>query len=572
MVMFKQLRLGFIPLLFIASLVITELANAAPIASIDRSVIAVDDTLTFSIRINKGNIIKGPDLDPLHIDFHVLGNSQSNRHMTRNGRSESWTEWTVSLMPRRKGRLTIPPISVNGETTQAISLYVQPSVPMSADNMQPVFVESEISSDSVYVQQQLIYTLRIYQAVQLDNMSIKEPEFDNAVVEKLGQNSFQRRLQNTPYTVHELSYAIFPQEVGQLTLPEMLFSANHRASRRSAFNLPGQGKPIRKKTQPHTITVKPPATAMKGNLWLPAESITLKESWSSSLDNIHVGDSITRTITLTAKGMIASQLPPFTFPSIAGAKMYPDQGSAENTTTDTGVIASRSDNAAIIPTREGSIQLEEIRVKWWDSKSHKMQEAVIPASTLTIKPALDQHSSDSTPLAIDHSKVATAAATTTPVDSDSGSSLFWICCSALLALGWAITALLWWRSNQRQASHAPVDNLSPATNLSEKKAFKALSAICLQNDIQQTRQAMINWGRSFWPEENIHSLDDIRLHCQHPALSSILQQLDGQLYGSDNSDSSWNGANLLAEVKLLREKYNKENSEPSAGLKPLYKN
>ena len=157
---------------FIIFTMIGTTMAAVPIASIDRSVIAIDDTLTLTIRINDGGSYTGPDLNPVKTSFYVLGNSQSSRHMIRNGKLESWTEWVITLMPKRKGRLEIPAINVDGQRTQPISISVQPSIPTPDGTLEPVFLESEVDTSSVYVQQQIIFTLRIFQSVQLDNMNI----------------------------------------------------------------------------------------------------------------------------------------------------------------------------------------------------------------------------------------------------------------------------------------------------------------------------------------------------------------------------------------------------------------
>ncbi len=557
--------------IFLLLVLATAQSFAQPSARIDRSVIAIDDTLTLTIRINETGSINGPDLSPLDKNFHILGNSQSSRHMIRNGKSESWTEWTINLMPKRQGQLTIPPINIDGQKTQAININVQPSVPRSAGNLQPVFIESEIDKDSVYVQQQLIFTLRIFQSIQLDNMNISEPEFDNAAIEKLAQNSFQRRIQNTPYRVHELRYAIFPQQTGELIIPELIFTANETVSRRSMFSLPGQGRPVRKMSQQHSVNVEAAPAQFTGNTWLPAKSLKLVETWSDSPENIRVGESITRTITIKAEGLLDSQLPPFEFPAINGAKFYPDQGEAETAVADQGVISSRTDSAAIIPTQTGTIELPEIRVDWWDSQRNQLQHAVIPASTLTVKPALEQNQSNSTPLAVDHSQ-STELMSEQPITVSDGDHIFWQVTSALLAAGWLITLFMWWRLKQatRISSHSDTHTTEPA--LSEKQAFKALTRVCRTNTIEQARQALINWARSYWPQHRIQSLQDIQRYCEHSPLSNALLQLDNDLYGSSKDSNSWNGENLLAAIKLVRDSGNSSHSAKEQGLPPLYAN
>jgi hypothetical protein len=544
-------------------------AMSAPMASVDRSVIAIDDSLTLTLRINRTGSFNSPDLSPLDADFHILGSSQSSRHMISNGQSESLTEWTISLMPKRQGELTIPAISIDGQQSQPITINVQPSVPRSAGNLQPVFLESEVDQDSVYVQQQLIFTLRIFQSIQLDNMNISEPEFDNAAIEKLGQTSFQRRIQNTPYRVHELRYAIFPQQSGELIIPELVFTASETVSRRSVFALPGQGRPIRKMSQQHTIEVKAPPQNFSGSQWLPARSIKIMETWSSSPGNIHVGESITRTITVKAEGLLASQLAPLQFPALDGAKFYPDQGKTETSVSDQDVLSSRSDSVAIIPTQAGELKLPEVRIQWWDTENNQLQQAVIPASSLRVKPAAGNNLSTSTPLAVDHSQ-PTATVQSTPAITVSGDHTLWKILTLLFALSWLITLIMWWRL-KKTINKTVYNDEKNSSSISEQQAFKTLTRICRDNDLNQARQAIIDWGRSHWPEQNIQSLQDIQQHCQHPSLTAALLQLDHCLYGRSPDSSGWNGENLLSIIKLIRQD-DKQTNCNAEGLKPLYNN
>ncbi|MEH6556521.1 MAG: BatD family protein [Oceanicoccus sp.] len=555
--------------LFVFLAVMINTAAASPMASIDRSVIAIDDTITFTIRVNGTGSFKGPDLNSIYIDFEVLGNRQSSRHTIRNGVSESWTEWIITLAPKRKGRLTIPAIDVDGEKTQAISVIVRSSPPVSANVIKPVYVESEVDSDSIYVQQQVIFTLRIFQSIQLDNMNITEPEFDDALMEKLGQNSYQRKIQNTPYRVHELQYAIFPQKVGNLIIPELLFTANEAVARRSAFSLPGQGRALRKMSKQHEIEVLPAPIDIKNGSWLPAKDIQLTEKWSRLPDDIRVGDSITRSITVTANGLLDSQLPPFSFASVPGAKLYPDQGNTESSVSARGVTSSRSGSVAIIPTVEGILILPEIQFHWWDTTSKQSKTAAIAATELIIKPALHNTQGASTPLAVDHSQAGKIDMLSSESTAINDNSRFWQIISAIFALAWVVTLLLWWRT----AKPAKLPSTSTAKNpnfLSEHNAFSMLNTACKSNDVNKARTTCIEWAKLYWPRHNVNNLHDVMRQADDKELNMELVRMDNILYGIDDSQQSWNGENLLAVIKRIRKNKSKNTAANQQTLPPLY--
>jgi hypothetical protein len=545
-------------------------ALSAPFASIDRSVIAVDDSFTLTIRIDRAGTLNGPDLQALETDFHVLGNSQSSRHMIRNGQSESWTEWLITLMPKRKGELTIPSLTVDGERTQPLEISVQASIPHSGDYPEPVYLESEVDQSTVYVQQQILFTLRIFQSIQLDDMNISEPEFDNAAMEKLRQKSFQRRINNAPYRVHELRYAIFPQQTGELIIPELVFTASEAVARRSVFNLPGQGKPIRKMTKQHSISVIPAAAAYTGQLWLPAKSLKLSANWNGDPNNIRVGDSITRTITLQADGLLDSQLPPFEFANISGAKIYPDQGSTETTVTDGGVVASRVDSAAIIPTRSGVIELPEVSYSWWNTETQQQQQAMIPASRLTVLPALQSNQSSSTPLAIDHSPVSTATDNKVTVATATHSTL-WPAIAALMAAGWMVTLYLWWRTRRKLLQSTQPVAATTVSAPSEKQAYKQLAKACKQQQAKDIRLALIDWARCYWQTDTLHNLQDIQHCCDHAGLQQQLAELDRLLFSQQPAQQLEHADDLLAAVEQLRSHRETPEQAPSS-LPGLYAN
>ena len=537
---------------------------ASPTASIDRSVIAEDDTLTLKIRVDRSSFSGRPDLQPLDKDFDVLGNSQSSQHIIRNGRSDSFTEWTITLYPKRKGELRIPAIEVGGEKTRPLSVRVMPAVPRSAGNLAPVFLETEVDKNSVYVQQQVIFTVRIFQSIQLDDMNISEPELEQALVEKLSQTSFQRRVQNTPYRVHELKYAIFPQQSGELTIPELSFTAREATARRSVFDLPGQGRPIRKQSKPLTISVDAPPPGFSGSIWLPASDLKLTETWSDDPTAMKVGDSITRTINLNTEGLVGSQLPEITITASGGAKLYPDQGNSETNVTAEGARAVRQDSTAIIPTRAGTLTLPEIRLQWWDTRADQLREAVIAEQRFTIARNANAP--------IENISPQPAIATPPSEKIDAGETViehsagFWPWLTALFFLAWLITLYFYWQLRQ-QPGHLDTQKTNQPLP-SAAYAFKTLNDACHANAATEVRSALIIWAQCCWPDKNIQSLQDVHHQVSgNLPLGNALMELDTYLYSG--AQSSWNGENLLALIKALRKNKTKPENDKQS-LQSLY--
>lgn len=540
-------------------------------ATVDRRQIEQQDTLTLTIRINDTGRYETPDLSELKLDFDVLGTSQNSRHSIINGSSSSMTEWTITLYPKRTGQLIIPAIKIDGAKTNPMTITVTKNTPAASGQLQPVFIESSISNTEAYVQQQLIYTIRIFHSIPLDNLNITEPEFESATAKKLAQNSFKRNLQGTPYRVHEITYGIYPQQSGELIIPEQVFTATQSLGRNSLFSRFDRGPMVHRVSEQHSVTIKPAPQLKNTSLWLPARNLTLVENWSSNPRELRVGDSITRTITIKAEGVIAALLPPITFSTLDGAKLYPDKGQINNQEQADGMVATRMDSTAIIPTRAGQLNLPSIEVSWWDTKTDQLRTANIPAKTLTVL-AAPADSSQQASQAFDHS--------TNPLQQTTGnteivyqSNPFWLWMSLVLSIVWLLTLAAFWRLRQKY-QHLNQQHKQPAAapqtpvNKQEKATFKALTEACRSQDLHNTRQAMIDWAQSYWPDESIYSLNDICNHVGDDPINTYLQQLDNAIYGK-RKDQSWNGQGLLSAVQLFKKSQPVKKSHSSA-LSPLY--
>ena len=157
-------------------------------ATTDRTVVGIDETITLNIQSKNGS--GSPDLDVLKKDFQIMGQSQSQNYSFINGHASSTKTWTITLLPRSTGELTIPAIKVGNEQTKPIPLVIQKQSTTPALDGQGVFLKLHLSAeDSIYVQQQILLTVQLYHRIRLANATLTDLELNNAVIEKLGNDS-----------------------------------------------------------------------------------------------------------------------------------------------------------------------------------------------------------------------------------------------------------------------------------------------------------------------------------------------------------------------------------------------
>jgi len=516
-------------------------------ASVDRNRVALGDTLRLTITATDDENLGDVDLQPLSADFEILRRSNSNKTSYINGSFSSTRELLLDITPRRQGDLEIPPLQVGAERTSALPVTVAPP-PRGAAGDQNLVFEAELDRSSVYVQGQVILTLRLQQAINLDDRNITQLELDDAFVRPLEQNSFQRTINGRPWLVHEIRYAIFPEHSGTLEIPSQRFSARESTPRRSLFDLGGGGRQVRRSTEPLTIEVLPRPDSFPGSEWLPAGELTLEESWSTPPEELKVGESATRTITIRGEGLQGAQLPPVLFPATQGLKYYPDQPVITDSESATGLVGTRVDSAAVVPTRAGRWQIPELRIPWWDTRSNELRYAVLPGREIEVA-AAEVAATGTAPVA------APASAPALTLDPGTGAAIpivasdnsyLWQIVSVVTGTGWLLTVMyLVWSRRKREAPPP-----AAADKPGEKQAFRELLAACSAGDPRRARQAAVRWSAALYSQPGLTSLAQAAAAHDDTAMSAALESLNTALYSGRTS--SWDGSALAEAARRLR--------------------
>ncbi|POA35676.1 MULTISPECIES: BatD family protein [unclassified Pseudomonas] len=524
---------------------------AGLVASIDRSRVNSGETVELTLESSDVTQFGKPDLSALDPLFEVRGTRQVNQPTTLGDDSHATTRWIITLLPKHNGTLVIPSLALGEYKSQPINLQVVESEKQdSADKLAPVFIETSLDQDTVYVQAQAILTLRIYHSVSLyDDSSLTPLQIPDARVEQLGESrTYEKVINDLRHGVIERQYAIYPQHSGLLTIPAQMFSATlaeTQPSQESAPQGPKAGKLIRVSSTGLNLTVKPkPADYPADAPWLPARSLSLSESWNPTPDHVQVGDSMTRSLTLKAEGLASSQLPPLPATESSGLRRYPDQPQLSNQPSDRGLIGIREDREALVPTRIGQIELPPVEVVWWNTLQDHLERSSLPARTLNTvsNPSL----------------MVDTPAGNVPATVALGSEALWywklstliLACTTLLGFG------LWWRARWQPAIlRATQTGPSPRTLLDD------LKRACQANDPQATRQALDAWARQ-QPE----TLADMA--ARFVPLSDALDGLNGALYSE--TGHYWQGEELWRAIRAIPIAERVHDPVGDSGLPPLY--
>lgn len=599
-------------------LTLPGLVNGAASASLDRQSIASGDSTTLRITTTGDDAGKQPDLSALRKDFEILSTSTRSQIQIINGQRHDKYEWLIELAPLRDGQISLPALRVGNSKTEALTLQVKEQTPdTTAEAGQPVFMRSQISpaQDAIYVQQQILYTTRLYYRVPLIEGSFTDPKIENAVVERLGEDrQYTTTVDGLNYQVVERRYAIFPEHSGPLHIAPTVFSGRTVSEQnpssafgsansiieqmlsQNGFNDPffnntpfsDPGKRLRLSSNALSLDIKARPAGDTGTHWLPTQKLQIQDSWADAPPVIHAGEPVTRSLTLDAKGLEASQLPELTLQGSKTLQIYPEQAQLSNHTDGDWVYGRSEQRFAYVSSQPGKLHIPAVQIHWWDSLKHKQQTTTLAAYDIMVLPGNGQTTASNTAAGGNTAPADTALpGTHTNTDKSAPSAdthtapdkaLYWALSGGLAVLILlAISVLLMRRQRKAQPNqpasvpphkteHAQASETN--SNVILKRSRQALRDACTKSEPQAAAVALLEWAGAIWPHQPPRSLGTLAARIEHGA--EHVRELESVLYSANQQH--WNGLALWKAFSegLLPSSKRTATQKQVQGAPPLY--
>jgi len=545
-------------------------------ASIDSNPVMSNESIVLTVIADDSVERDALDTSPLLQHFIVARTEVSSQTSMVNWSTTRTTRWQIVLIPRentiKADHLIIPALSVDGYQSQAINVKVIDQSNSTAKKQQDVFIDTQLSSKDIYVQQLLTLTVKLHIGVQLQRASLTEPTLKGATIEPIGtDNETDGIVNGKRYRIIERTYAITPEQSGELTLMTPMFSGDKvvQSRRRSAFSSFGETKPINIIGEKLTLNVRPIPDSYPvdtNTSWLPSELLTLHQEWQPQNGEFKVGEPITRTILLTAAGLAKAQLPKIIMTVPAGLKVYPDQAELHSSLTKNQLISQKRQSFALVASQAGSYTLPKVTIAWWNTITNKYQQATLPEQTIIIKPNNDlpQPTINNNQAAnLTQAKLPTSTAIATPVIIEKSYYPQWL----FLAL-WLIT-LIAWLSHVLYLKRSELNTDNKTTNKGSKvnvnNHYQALVAACKTNNGEQALNLVLPWLNSLHKGNvEIATLTQAFELINREEFTCAINKVQQNLYGKkggkesgtkdgkENGDNNWQGNNLLSAVQAIQ--------------------
>jgi hypothetical protein len=343
-----------------------------------------------------------------------------------------------------------------------------------------------------------------------------------------------------------------------------------------------------------TIDVLERPVSMQNNaLWLPVSSLTLEESWSTDINNLKVGDSVVRTMTMTADGLDGAVLPPFSHTEIEGLNLYPDPAEIERTFVEGAIVGTRIETTTMVATESGNVEIPVISIPWWNINTNQLEATIIPATRVVIATVTGEIPAEQT---VASSEDLEELLSQLPiVDQDmideqaeaefievEAAWLNYTIAAALIIVMLSIYKLVI-ADNKREIRQylqrlvaQIAANYSPENN--ERIAYKQLARACSLNDLTAIRQKLITWCDHHIDSRLVISMEDILQQSESLALHEHARNIQTALFQINNnqaSSSTFDTKHLLLLISQLRKSklrtQKKRQQEEQYSLPPLYK-
>ena len=536
--------------------------------TVDRNPVNLNDSFQV-IFTAKEDPDADPDFSPLERDFSILHQSQGSSSSWINGQTSKTIQWTLNVMAKSSGNLEIPAIHFGDDVTSPVPVQVlQDNGQSNAITDEELFLKAEAAPTDAYIQAQIIYTLQVYARVDIARAQLSEPELADAVIEKLGEDSnYNTQINGISYSVTERKYAVFPQKSGKLTIKPLVLTAEVLATGRSIYNSffnSQMAKTKRVESQAITLDVKPAAVSANGQHWLPAEQLELKQEWSGDITQMKVGEPLTRTLSIQAKGVTVGQLPELnTNNPDDRLKSYPDQPVLKENKSNNGLTAFKEEKIALIPSQAGQIILPAINIPWFNTQSQKMETAHIPETVLTAVAGSDLPApSPVTAAPVPISQAEKTDAPAPVVFTQAAPPNYWPWVALGFGLAWLAT--LGYFLSRKSTEKVMPDEASMTQEVRLKDVVNRLKKACATNDATAAKSALLAWGQL---QFQATSLGAIATFCEARLRDEILL-LNQVLYGKDAHE--WQGKRLFQTFTENQARAKLAGKEDRS-LEPLYR-
>jgi len=332
--------------------------------------------------------------------FSVSRGGSSSRVQIINGRISANIDYTYYIQAREVGTFRIGPakIKIKGKTYSSnVGTLTVREASASPDKKAPLFLAASLSTAKAYVEEQVLYTLKLYLRVNVSDISLQLPETKHISIRQLGKpREYQAAHMGHKYRVLEVRHVLIPSRPGRYGIhPAQMRMTVHeprqRGRRHGLFDDPffrdpflGAGRPLTLSSKPLELEVTAlpeqgrPAdfSGLVGNFKMTSQLAPAK---------IREGESATLTVRISGRGNV-NRVPDLRGPELAHVKVYADEPVLNVQPDSRGLKGEKIMKWAIVPEKQGDYKIPPLSIGFFDPEDHQYHVIHTPSHSLMVLP------------------------------------------------------------------------------------------------------------------------------------------------------------------------------------------
>jgi len=291
-------------------------------------------------------------------------------------------DYIYLIYPKKIGTFQIGPaeVAIEGNTFQSnIATLAITEQPRSSDVDYEtlIFLRAALSTAKVYLEEQVVYTLKLFRKARVSDIDLDLPETEYLTFKRLGnQREYESVYNGQEYKVLEVRHALIPSRAGTL----QIFPARMTM----IIYPPGEADRGTFDTPIYALTTGIESAVESSPLEL--EVIPLPEDQrpddfsglvgSFQIDSllepatIKAGESAILTVFLSGMGNV-DRIPDLKLPELDQIKVYLDQAVLKMEPDAKGLTASKTMRWALVPEKEGHYEIPPLSISFFDTKTQK---------------------------------------------------------------------------------------------------------------------------------------------------------------------------------------------------------
>lgn len=361
------------------------------------------------------------------------------------------------------------------------------------------------------------------------------PDFQirNAVTRTLDRTNFAEQKGGVTLAGIRYRFGLYPQQAGHYEVAGGTIKVSYA-------DVPPNHRDVTLTIPAMSVDAFVPDAARALKPFIGSSGLAVTQSVRQSSPNLKVGDSVARTIVVTAQDTPAMLLPPVNFSPADGLAVYPDQPvlSDQADPRSDALTGMRTDQTAYMLQKAGDFILPAIDIAWWRFDGDAIQHARVDAVTLRVA---------------DNPALRSATPATAVRGWDWRRALDWLFehWRAALIFAGVAGAFAWFVRPAYEACQVWYRRRRSAYLASEVRAFALLRRAAGDGDAGRTYEALVGWLTHIDALAPPHSVRGLKAAAQDAELDRGLASLERRLF-ANGAPADWSSRILMPRLARAR--------------------